>query len=152
MQACQDARMQKLGPAPQVRYCQKGQPSFTAASRSAEASMASASRFTFPLCPVLLPSLTAVWERTPVHRSFNKCSDYLGLIRPTDQETTAIGKIVYYTSWSQEREHTPLGATHTLSYSHSTGVHHEAQGGGHCGPEPLLGFPWEGTGEPGWAG
>lgn len=66
------------------------------------------------------------------------------MVRPPEQETTAIGKTVYYSHRAQEE-----GAYYV------TGGTQRRTGGGQeaervkCGPEPLLWFPREGTNEAG---
>lgn len=71
------------------------------------------------------------------------------MVRPTDQETTAIEKIEYYTHRSKEKGgHTMsrLGARQGTGGATRVGQRQREQG--KCGQKPLLGFLWKETGEP----
>ena len=58
------------------------------------------------------------------------------MVRPTDRKTTVIGKIVSYSQF-------PRGGEGNMGKYQSGGRNSE----GKC--EPLLWFPWEGTGKAG---
>lgn len=77
---------------------------------------------------------------------FNKFNYYSGLIRPTDQEITAIEKVICYIHRSQEREYkSHHGAPHVEVLESIT----RQRVRGELGQETLLWFPWEGMGQAG---
>ena len=65
------------------------------------------------------------------------------MVRPTDQKTTVIGKIVSYSQFPRGGGMLLHGGEGNMGKYQSGGRNSE----GKC--EPLLWFPWEGTGKAG---
>lgn len=76
--------------------------------------------------------------------SLNMFFYYFDMVRPTDQEMTAIEEILYFAHSSKTGTHC---AKRTIW--RSTGVGHEADGEENCGKETLLWFLQGGMGEAG---
>lgn len=76
---------------------------------------------------------------------FNRFHYSLSIVRPTDQEMTATGKIVYYLQISG-RENVPHHAGHMQGQSRDRGEREKLW------RTAFLWFPWEGMGKVGLVG